>query len=113
LKTAFSVGYIFDKFVPTPEGVAMDQIDYLWQAAYMAAVYETDDSLMEGRILEARSAIEERLLSPIEGEEYRAIQYAEKALNVLRAERVHKTHLSAANPSRPSMPVDSSPQALE
>ena len=68
----------------------MDQPNYLWQAAYMAAVYETDDSLMDGRILEARAALEQRLLSPIEGEEYRAIENAERALEVLRAERVHK-----------------------
>lgn len=67
----------------------MDGI-YSWQAAYLAAVCETDDSLMDGRILEARSALEQRLLSPIEGEEYRAIKNAEKALEVLRAERVHK-----------------------
>lgn len=68
----------------------MDQTNYLWQAAYMAAVYETDDSLMDGRILEARAALEQRLLSPIEGEEYRAIENAEKALEVLRGERVHR-----------------------
>ncbi len=43
----------------------MDQINYLRQAAYMAAVYETDYSLMDGRILEASAAIEQRLLSPI------------------------------------------------
>ncbi len=68
----------------------MDQANYLWQAAYMAAVYETDDSLMDGRILEARAALEQRLLSPVEGEEYRAIVNAERALEVLRAERIHK-----------------------
>jgi hypothetical protein len=68
----------------------MDQANYLWQAAYMAAVCETDDSLMDGRILEARAALEQRLLSPIEDEEYRAIKNAERALEVLRAERVHK-----------------------
>jgi hypothetical protein len=62
---------------------------YPWQAAYLEAVCETDDSLMEGRILEARAALEQRLLSPIEGEEYRAIENAEKALEVLRAERIH------------------------
>jgi hypothetical protein len=56
----------------------------------MAAVYETDDSLMEGRILEARAALEQRLLSPIEDEEYRAIENAERALEVLRAERILK-----------------------
>jgi hypothetical protein len=68
----------------------MDGI-YPWQAAYLAAACETDDSLMDGRILEARSALEQRLLSPVEGEEYRAIKNAERALEVLRAERIHKS----------------------
>src|ERR1700691_267203 len=68
----------------------MDQTNYLWQGAYMAAVYETDDSLMDGRILEARAALEQRLLSPVEDEEYRTIQNAERALEVLRAERTHQ-----------------------
>jgi hypothetical protein len=63
---------------------------YPWQVAYLAAVCEIDDSLMDGRILEARAALEQRLLSPIEGEEYRAIENAERALEVLRAERIHK-----------------------
>ncbi len=63
---------------------------YPWQAVYLAAVCETDDSLMDGRILEARAAIEQRLLSPIEGEEYRAIENAEKALEELKAERIQK-----------------------
>jgi hypothetical protein len=74
----------------------------------MAAVYETDDSPMEGRILEARAALEHRLLSTIEGEEYRAIENAEKALEVLKAERVHKANLSAANPGFPSASSQSS-----
>jgi hypothetical protein len=87
----------------------MDQTNYLWQAAYKAAVYETDDSLMEGRILEARAALEQRLLSPIEDEEYRAIQNAARALEVLRGERVHKANLGAADPSRLSIPSQSSP----
>jgi len=71
---------------------------YPWQVAYLAVVCETDDSLMDGRILEARAALEQRLLSPIEGEEYRAIENAERALEVLRAERLHKATLSAAKP---------------
>ena len=87
----------------------MDQ-NYLWQAAYMAAVYETDDSLMDGRILEARAALEQRLLSPIEGEEYRAIENAEKALEVLRAERIHV--FDSSGPSGQNFePSQSSPQA--
>jgi hypothetical protein len=64
---------------------------FAWQVAYMSAACETDDSLMDGRILEARAAIEQRLLSPIEGDELRVIQAAQKALEVLRAERVEKS----------------------
>jgi hypothetical protein len=75
---------------------------YPWQAPYLEAVCETDDSLMEGRILEARAALEQRLLSPVEGEEYRAIKCTEKALEVLRAERVHKATLTAADANFPS-----------
>ncbi len=89
----------------------MDQANYLWHAAYMAAVCETDDSLMDGRILEARAALEQRLLSPIEGEEYRAIENAEKALEVLRAERIRKFD-GLRSPRQTSEP-QSSPQALE
>jgi hypothetical protein len=70
----------------------MDGI-YPWQEAYLAAVCETDDLLMDGRILEARAALEQRLLSPIDcdSEEYRAIKEAEEALEVLKAERTHKS----------------------
>jgi hypothetical protein len=89
----------------------MDQANYLWHAAYMAAVCETDDSLMDGRILEARAALEQRLLSPIEGEEYRVIENAEKALEVLRAERIRKFD-GSGSPRQTSEP-QSSPQALE
>ena len=87
----------------------MDQTNYLWQAAYIAAVYETDDSLMEGRILEARAALEQRLLSPIEGEEYRAIENAHKALEILRAERIH--NFAGVGSSGQTFEPKSSPQA--
>jgi hypothetical protein len=91
LKNAFFVGYIFEGFlVPRAEGWLMDQTNYLWHAAYMAAVYEADDSLMAGRILEALSAIEQRLLAPseIDTEEFKAIQNAQDGLQALKAERV-------------------------
>ena len=70
----------------------MDQTNYLWFPAYFAAVCETDDSLMHGRILEALAALEQRLLSPVDtdSEEYRAIKNAEEALATLRVERVTK-----------------------
>jgi hypothetical protein len=89
----------------------MDGI-YSWQAAYLAAVCETDDSLMDGRILEARAALEQRLLSPIEGEEYRAIVNAEKALEELRAERMHKSTRSESS-GQTFEPSPSNPQAFE
>ena len=62
---------------------------YAWQEPYIAAVRETDDEKMLGRILEATSAIEQRLLSPVEpgSEEDRAIKKAERGLATLRAER--------------------------
>jgi formiminotetrahydrofolate cyclodeaminase len=42
------------------------------------------------RIMEARAAIEQRLLLPIDedSEEYRAIRAAQNALDVLKSERV-------------------------
>jgi len=70
--------------------------NYIWQTAYLAAVCETNDELMMGRILEARAAIEQRLLVPIEqdGAEYREIVAAGKALEVLKSERVDKIESS-------------------
>jgi hypothetical protein len=85
----------------------MDGI-YSWQAAYLAAVCETDDSLMDGRILEARSALEQRLLSPIEGEEYRAVNNAKKALEVLRSERIRRFEDSRSS-RQTSEPSQSTP----
>ena len=63
---------------------------YTWQAAYLAAVCETDDTRMLVRILEARAAIEQRLLLPIEedSEEYQELKAAQVALHVLKSERV-------------------------
>jgi hypothetical protein len=62
---------------------------YAWQEPYIAAVHETDDAKMPGLIYEAAAAIEQRLLSPIESgsDEDRAIQNAQTALQILRAER--------------------------
>jgi hypothetical protein len=69
----------------------MDGI-YAWQQAYLAAVCETDDAKMMGRILEARAAIEQRLLVPIEEDsvEHRDLLAAQKALEVLKSERVQR-----------------------
>jgi formiminotetrahydrofolate cyclodeaminase len=80
---------------------------YIWQTAYLAAVYETNDEMMMGRILEARSAIEQRLLVPIEQDsmEHQEIVAARKALDVLKSERVDKVerpHTFASASSQPA-----------
>jgi hypothetical protein len=38
---------------------------YLWQSAYLAAVFEINDCRIASRILAAFSAIEQRLLNPV------------------------------------------------
>jgi hypothetical protein len=67
----------------------MKPAKYLWHASYWAAICETDECLMPGRILEALSVIEQRLLSPIkpDGIECRDIENARRGLEVLRMER--------------------------
>jgi hypothetical protein len=67
-----------------------DPAPYSWQPYYLSAVLETDNALMPGRIYEALTAIERRLLSPIEtdGIEYRAIEDAQRGLLTLEVERV-------------------------
>jgi hypothetical protein len=71
------------------EGPMNDLSGYLWQAAYLSAVLETDNSLVPSRIYEALAAIEQRLLSPIETDsiEFRAIEDAQTGLLTLKAER--------------------------
>ena len=66
---------------------------YIWQPAYLAAAYETNDEVMMGRILEARAAIEQRLLVHIDQDsaEYRELRAAQKALGLLKVQRVDKT----------------------
>jgi hypothetical protein len=63
---------------------------YAWEEAYLAAVCETDVAMMMGRILEARAAIEQRLLVPVEKDsvEDRELRAAQKALELLKSERV-------------------------
>ena len=72
---------------------------YAWQQPYIAAVCETDDDKMPGHILEAVSAIEQRLLSPVErgSEEERAIQNTQRALETLKAERCNGAQKSNGN----------------
>jgi hypothetical protein len=63
-------------------------ISYTWHPTYHAAVCEIEDARMMGRILEARAAMEQRLLSPIEqdGREYRELVDAQNALATLTRE---------------------------
>ena len=61
---------------------------YLWLPAYLSAVLETDNALMPSRIYEALAAIEQRLLSPIEADEYKEIENAQRGLLTLKVERV-------------------------
>jgi hypothetical protein len=70
---------------------------YLWYGPYWEAICETDDSKLAGRILEARAAFEQRLLSPVDEEEYRAIKRAEKALEILAAERLPQSQSFESN----------------
>jgi hypothetical protein len=74
----------------------------LWHTAYFAAVCETDDSSMPGRILEALACIEQRLLSPIDSEEYRAIKNAQAALESLKAVRIPSNGLGVRSTAPPS-----------
>jgi hypothetical protein len=64
--------------------------EYPWQAAYQAAVLETNDSAMSLRIYEALAAIEQRRLSYLDigEEENRALERAEQGLLALKAERL-------------------------
>ena len=61
---------------------------YSWQQTYLAAVLETDNDLMPLRIYEALAAIEQRLLSPIDGIEQKAVDDAQTGLLTLKAERI-------------------------
>lgn len=64
---------------------------YIWQAAYKAAILETDNAVMPLRIYEALAAIEQRRLSDLEpdSEEERALEDAERGLRALKAERLN------------------------
>jgi hypothetical protein len=67
--------------VPLPESATVDNPEnYLWQPAFSPAVLESDAARMLGKIYEAFAAIEQRLLSPIEEDERRAIIAAQQAV---------------------------------
>jgi hypothetical protein len=69
-----------------------------WEEPYIAAIYETDDANMAGRILEATSAIEQRLLSPVEpgSEEDRAIKMLKAGLRLYGPNAVRRSQTAAA-----------------
>ena len=67
--------------------------NYLWFESYQNAICETDETKKAGLLLEARSALEQRLLSPVRSnsEEEVAINNALKALAMLeRNARVNR-----------------------
>jgi hypothetical protein len=70
----------------------LTHVGYTWHPAYHAAVCEMDDGRMMGRILEARAAMEQRLLSPIkqDGQEYREFVIAQNILEALTCEWADK-----------------------
>jgi hypothetical protein len=65
---------------------------YGWQEPYTAAIWETDDLLVKGRIYEALSAVEERRLSPVEvgSDEDHALMEADTGIQVLITEIAEK-----------------------
>jgi len=64
-----------------------------WRTAYISALFEKDTAKLAVRIVEARSAINERLNSPIEigGPEHEALEVARQALRSLKAQQVDAT----------------------
>jgi len=72
----------------------MNLTKYLWFDSYMNAICETDDTRIAGRILEARSALEERLLSPVKpnSDEETAINNAQNSLTILTEERAARAN---------------------
>jgi hypothetical protein len=76
------------------KGRTMCLTNYLWFESYMNAICETDDTRIASRILEARSALEERLLSPVKphSDEETAIKNAQYHLAILTAERAARAN---------------------
>ena len=59
---------------------------YSWQHPYIAVLLETDRQQLHGRVLEARSALEQRLLSPAGDDELCAMLLAASNLEVIERE---------------------------
>jgi hypothetical protein len=97
----------YPSLAPHRKDSGMSHPTYAWQELYLAAVYETDNNKLAGRILEATSAIEQRLLSPVEDDdEYTAIRNAQKGLQTLKAERCN------GGDDRDEFPLSLDPQRL-
>jgi len=85
---------------------------YLWQYPYIAVLLETDHTQLHGRILEARSFLEQRLLSPAGDDELCAMLVAASNLDVIEGElsdivqRIAATRpvTSAPAPNDPTVP---------
>jgi hypothetical protein len=73
--------------------------NYLWYESYWNAVCETDDTKKAGSILEARSAIEQRLLSPVApgSDEEEAIKKAQEGVTVLTTDQATRLKGSIDN----------------
>ena len=56
---------------------------YSWQEPYLRVLLETDSSKRHGKVLEARSAPEQRLLSPTGDEELYAMLIAASKLDAI------------------------------
>jgi hypothetical protein len=71
---------------------------YGWQSVYVRAILETDDLLINERIYEAISALEQRRLNPVESnsDEDRALNDAEVGIKALITERADRFVWDAA-----------------
>ena len=61
-------------------------VRYPWQAVYLPAVIETNPTAVPSKIYQALSACERRRLSPMDGDEEKALTAAEAVLRMKRAE---------------------------
>ncbi len=60
---------------------------YPWQEPYLATLLETDEEKRRVQVLETRAAFEQRLLSPVDDEELRAMNVAAIVLDGFERKR--------------------------
>lgn len=58
-------------------------VRYAWQTAYLPAVIETNPTVAEVKISQARSALERRRLYPLDEEEEKALGVAESRIRAI------------------------------